>query len=332
MLDIEDFDAVFRGNSYSSELVLEIERFKKIVGGKCFYERLLELLHIKYLAAGRRIYPPNSKDLLHELHKRIVSAPIALHYKHCLLFYLLKDLSPTFHDQNELASTFAGKVHLEKKFWTFIEGLWALDHVQFETAVGNLTHPSIIPTFPDEIMLVLLTRRNLESVPTADILPLAYYNCTNPPLANAEVKTEFVRYMANRDVTETFYWIRARPEHEHKQLLELLVEQTLHKHAHNQDESEVYPREVRAIEFVGLPFSEEEERWVETFLTEGKGRNFSGAADTVTMRRIAMGRLADVTRDGMAKGKRIEGVNWDVLKDGVKRGLGPRQSEGRFTV
>src|SRR5689334_6712612 len=110
---------------------------------------------------------------------------MALHYKHCLLFYLLKDLSPTYHDDSELAAAFAGQVHLEKRYWTFIEGLWALDQMQFETAVGNLTHPSIIPTFPDEIMLALLNPRNIapEITNAEYILPMAYYNCAKPPLA-----------------------------------------------------------------------------------------------------------------------------------------------------
>lgn len=249
-----------------------------------------------------------------------------MHYKHCLLFYLLKDLSPTFHNENELATTFASRVHLEKKFWTFIEGLWLLDHGHYETAVGNLTHPSIIPTFPDEIILVLLSR---EDVPEKDVLPLAYYNCTNPPLASEEAKTEFVKWMANRNTTETFYWIRGRPEHEHKALLEILIEETLHGSVrHRVDIS----REAKAAEFVGLPFSDEEERWIETFLTEGKGRTLPGAVDTVIMRRFATGRMVDVANDTTAKGKRVNGINWDVLKEGVRNGLGPRRDETDFVI
>lgn len=323
MLDIEDFDVVFRGNSYSKELIKEISTHKHRMGNKCFYERLLELLQIKW----RKIYPPNSEDHLRELHHRIVNAPIALHYKHCLLFYLLKDLSPLFHNQNELATTFASKVHLEKKFWTFIEGLWLLDHAKYETAVGNLTHPSIIPTFPDEIMFVLLSRRNFNPIATNDVLPLAYYNCANPPLASVEVKTEFVKWMANCNTTETFYWIRGRPEHEHKLLMEILIEQTLQ--GSREFEAE-HSSESRALEFVGLPFTDDEERWIETFLTEGKGRNFSFAADTVLMRRLATGRMVDVANDTTTRGKRVNGINWEVLKDGVKNGLGPRHDESHF--
>jgi hypothetical protein len=220
-------------------------------------------------------------------------------------------------------------VHLEKRFWTFIEGLWALDHLEFRIAVEHLTHPSIIPTFPDEILHVLM--KSLHGQADTDaILPLAYYNCVQPPLADARVRDEFATYMAGRNVTETYAWIRERPEHEHTHLLEILMEQVLERSAWNNDEA--YLRSDKAVEFVSLPFTEDEEAFVEKFLTEGKGRTFQGAGDTLLMRRIAMGRLADVASEKGTRGRRMEGVTWEVLKDGVKAGLGPRREEEGFVV
>ncbi|KAF2470432.1 uncharacterized protein BDR25DRAFT_393921 [Lindgomyces ingoldianus] len=325
-MDLEDFDAVFRGSEtgYDKDTVDEILQNQGQLGGKLFFQRLLELLGIKW----RKVYPPPTTAALHDLHARIISAPISLHNKQCLLFYILKDLTPSYQDQTELASAFASSVHLEKRFWTFLEGLWALDHLELETAVGYLTHPFIIPTFPDEIMLALLNQRLMpEGVTNAEyVLPMAYYNCAKPPLVCEAAKTEFVRYMADRDVTETFYWIRGRPDHERRQLLEVLVEETLEPPI-QRISNEAYAREDRAEEFVSLPFDAVEEAWVEAFLTEGKGRNYRGAQDTVIMRRMATGRLRDAVGDRQVKGKRIEHVNWDVLKDGVRRGLGPRKDE-----
>jgi hypothetical protein len=276
---------------------------------------------------------------LHDLHQRIISAETSLHNKHCLIFYLLKDLSPQIHEATELATGFARDVHLEKRFWTFIEGLWALDHFQFRTAVENLTHPSIIPTFPDEIMYTLLKGMDksgnvgLQKAAEDDILPLAYYNCVKPPLEEQKVRDEFAKYLAGRNVTETFYWIRTRPEYEHRPLLEILMEQTLERSAWStRAEDEVYTREEKAMEFASLPFSDEEEEFVEKFLTEGKGRTYQGAQDTVLMRRIAMGRLTDVASEAATRGRKLDGVNWEMLKDGVKKGLGPRKDEAAFTV
>ncbi|KAF2241968.1 hypothetical protein BU26DRAFT_162416 [Trematosphaeria pertusa] len=331
MLDIEEYEDVFPEGGYPASLVDSIQESQMQLGGRTFFERLLELLQIKW----RRIYPPQDEPKLRELHKRIVEAPITLHYKHCLIFYLLKDLAPVFHEQPDLATQFAEDVHLEKRFWTFIEGIWELDHLQFETAVGNLTHPSILPTFPDEILLALLGRRNKMpgSVSARDILPLAYYNCAKPPLVGEHVQTEFARYMAARNVTEAYYWIRTRPEHEHHALLEVMVDQTLQRRDRaDYDAHELYPAEDRVMELVGLPFSEEEDEWIEKFLTEGKGRTFRQAEDTVVMRRIATGRVRDVAREKGHKGRKYEGVNWEILRDGMAKGLGPRRDEEAFAV
>ena len=285
------------------------------------------------------MYPPKTPQQLHDLHQRIISSDTTLHNKHCLIFYLLKDLSRLQHDTTELSTAFARDVHLEKRFWTFIEGLWSLDHLDFAIAVGNLTHPSIIPTFPDEILHTLLKgREKLSSMggqasSQDDILPLAYYNCVKPPLEDQKVRNEFAKYLSGRNVTETYYWIHGRPEYEHQPLLEILIEQTLEKNAWSSGPGdEVYSREEKALELVSLPFTEDEEDFIEKFLTEGRGRVFQGAQDTVMMRRIAMGRLTDVVGDTGTRGRRVDGVTWEILKDGVKRGLGPRSDEEGFMV
>jgi len=345
MYDVEDFDKIFDNCRYSPALVSAIQENQHVLGGRTFFERLLELLGIKctdtsgtsplpavYRAAdtnaGRRMYPPKDDATFAELHTRIVAAPITLHYKYCLVFYLLKDLSPSHHRDVEIAADFAGNVHLDKRFWTFIEGIWELDHLAWETAVENLTYPGLIPTFPDEILMALLGRGEKMGVGGAeggkDALPAAYFECVRPPLGSDAVRDKFARYMAQRNVTETYYWIRTRPDPEHYGLLEILFEQTLAQAP--APTAAVYPREVRAEELVGLPFTEEEEDWMEEFLTVGKGRTLRGAEDTVQLRRLAGGRFADFAKEGV-KGKKVDGVNWETLRDGVRRGVGGRIGE-----
>ncbi|KAF2258566.1 hypothetical protein CC78DRAFT_504417 [Lojkania enalia] len=327
MLDIEEYEAVFpNGIEYSESRIKSIYQWQAQLGGKLFFARLLDLLHIK----GRKIYPPKTRQQLVELHGLIVDAPVALHYKHCLLFYLLKDLSPSFHDyvETDIATVFARDVYLEKRFWTFVEGLWALDHLEVEIAVHNLTHPSIIPTFPDEIMLALLKQRHQPSGAASGeyILPMAYYNCVKPPLTNEEAKVEFLRYMANRSITEAFYWIRSRPEIERRQLFEIVIEMTLEYTIHTRISQE-YSQEDRAMEFISLPFEKKEEKWVEQFLIEGRGRNFRQAKETVLMMKMATGRLNEVADENLLKGRNHGDVNWEMLKNGIKRGLGPRDED-----
>jgi len=47
MLDIEDFDAVFPGVTYTHGVVSQIQQFQQALGGRTFFERLLDLLKIK---------------------------------------------------------------------------------------------------------------------------------------------------------------------------------------------------------------------------------------------------------------------------------------------
>ena len=178
-----------------------------------------------------------------------------------------------------------------------------------------------------------LNRVNVQKGEQDEVLPLAYYNCVKPPLEDQNARNEFAKYLSGRNVTETYYWIRTRPEYEQKPLLEILIEQTLEKSAWNNGVGEeVYTREDKAMEFVSLPFNEEEETFIEKFLTEGKGRSFRNAEDTVMMRRIAMGKLTGVAEEHDIRGLRLDGVNWDSLKEGIQRGLGQRRDEDAFIV
>jgi hypothetical protein len=47
MLDVEDFDAVYRGITYTHGLVEEIQSFRTALGGRSYFERLVDLLNIK---------------------------------------------------------------------------------------------------------------------------------------------------------------------------------------------------------------------------------------------------------------------------------------------
>lgn len=47
MLDVEDFDAVYQGLNYSDGIVQQIQENQHALGGRTFFERLIELLQIK---------------------------------------------------------------------------------------------------------------------------------------------------------------------------------------------------------------------------------------------------------------------------------------------
>ena len=78
-------------------------------------------------------------------------------------------------------------------------------------------------------------------------------------------------------------------------------------------------RATRAVELIRLPLSDHEERWLEDYLTHGKGKNLYGAKDTVMMRRIATGRVkeaADLSKS--VKSRRVDGLNWETLSVGLQ--------------
>jgi hypothetical protein len=78
------------------------------------------------VSLGEVHYPPQSLEQLRQLHRQIVHANCQQHQKQSLLFYLLKD-----YDE-EAANAFQQKVHLPKKYWIAIQGLWQMDRLQYQ--------------------------------------------------------------------------------------------------------------------------------------------------------------------------------------------------------
>lgn len=74
------------------------------------------------------------------------------------------------------------------------------------------------------------------------------------------------------------------------------------------------------MELVNLPLDAHEEDWFDECLLRGKAKHLSGAKDTVMMRRVATGRLDNLGSELEALGgRRLEGLNWDVLKRNLRR-------------
>jgi len=203
-----------------------------------------------------------------------------------------------------------------------MEGLHAMDRQHFHTATEYLSHPSLLPTFADDILECLLKHaRSGED----EKLALAYFHNVRPPMERKEVRDRFVGYMAERSVVEAFYFVRTRPEDERRGLLEVVVSSALHAFSGEW-------RVARGTELVELPLDEDEEEWIEKFLTEGKGRSLHGARDTIMARRIATGRYREALHDGAVKGRRYDDVTWDVVKDELSKGLGDRMDQEPFEL
>lgn len=172
-----------------------------------------------------------------------------------------------------------------------------------------LAEPSLIPTFPDEILYVL----TLTKLPKHDdSLAIAYYLTAAPPLASATIRKSFFDTLARSNVTEAFYFTRKYDDALRQSFFEQLVE-FVHRATPGQSRSR------RAMELVGLPLDEDEEKWFEHVLLQGNASTLPGAKDTVMMRRLATGRTGELIPElESLGGKKIDGLNWDDLRGSIR--------------
>ena len=257
-----------------------------------------------------QLYPPRSNDDLRKLHQKIMSSTAPDHHKHSLLYYIFLDCKA----YPRAAENFAADCYLPDKYATYIEGLWYMDHFHFQHALEKLTEPTLIPTFPEEILSTLA-----QHAPSGDLtLSLAYYHTVSPALSSPKALETLFNAMCEVSITEAFYFARGQADNSHKHLFESLISYIL-SHGDGED------RARKAVELINQPFTDEEEEWFESFLTTGRNRTFAGAKDTVMMRRMATGQFSEALEDSRGtSGRKLEGVNWTILKDGLRHGMGPR--------
>jgi hypothetical protein len=130
MLRIDQFDEVFTAHhKYTSKSVNDINHARTVLGGKNFFDRLLDLLHIK----AAHLYPPKSTKELRELHSLIIAAKCAEHNKQSVLYYLLKDCNLV--KGVDLADAFQKACYLPSSYWICMQGLWYLDKLQWKVSV-----------------------------------------------------------------------------------------------------------------------------------------------------------------------------------------------------
>lgn len=270
------------------------------------------------------MYPPRSNSDLRNLYSQIVSSAFPSHQKQALIYYILRDC----RNASDVATQFARRCYLPEKYKLFIDGLWHLDRLEFrvrallfyQSSVSNLsriqraleylTEPSLIPTFPDEILYVL----TLQHLPKRDdSLALSYYHTVSPPLASEKVQQALFEVLCRASITEAFYFARKNDDRNRRKYLEQLV-LFVHKTGAGQD------RGNRAMELVNLPLDEQEEEWFENCLLHGAAKTLHGAKDTVLMRRLATGKLSNLSAEVESLGgKKVDGLNWDDLKESMSK-------------
>ncbi|KAI9723612.1 MAG: hypothetical protein M1812_000912 [Candelaria pacifica] len=304
--DVFEFDPNYK---YDQKTVDKVKGNRRSLENELFFDKLLEVLAVD---EGIKLYPPQSNDELRRLHRTIIASSSPDHHKQSLLYYILKDCRTS----QDATGSFVEHFHLPEKYRTYMDGLWEMDRMHFANALEFLTQPSLIPTFPDKILYTLIRH-----APKDDFeLPLAYYNTVSVPLGSAKCLEAYFSILSRVNVCEAFYFARAQGGNSHMLLLEQLISSVLSGPSGE-------TRAKRGVQLTNLPFNKEEEHCFEEYLLRGRGRTHNAAKDTVMMRRIATGRLQAALKDGgTLSGRKIDGLNWDSLRNGIQSGLGPRTS------
>lgn len=148
-------------------------------------------------------------------------------------------------------------------------------------------------------------------------LALAYYYTVQPALLDSYTLDLLFTAIAKTSVTEAFFFLRGQSEEDGQRMFESLLRIVLHEPLGERAAA-------RGIELINLPFTQEDEKFFEDYLTKGGGSRTSRARDFVMMRRISRGRFNEALAVDCARSKTIGGLNWETLQEALKKGLGPR--------
>jgi hypothetical protein len=110
-------------------------------------------------------------------------------------------------------------------------------------ALQYLTHPSLIPTFPDDILEVLVRHAKNDLT-----LSLAYYHTVQPALTSTQALESLFSAIARTSVTEGFYFSRGQPEYAQRHMFEMLIALVLN----NSPQTTIADR---SVELVNLPLT-----------------------------------------------------------------------------
>ena len=204
---------------------------------------------------------------------------------------------------------FAQRCYLSSKYQTLIDGLWCIDRLDFEHALDHLTDPSLVPTFPEEILQTLC--RHSKHQPG---LPLAYYHTVSPSIKSTDTLDLLFSMICRSGVSEAYLFTRMQEPLMREHLFETLIAYALGDPGGD-------ARASRASELIGLPLSDEEEKWFEQSLTTGNCSKLYGAKDTLLMRRIATRRTEGTSKlVKQTRNRTIDGLNWSTLAEYTEQG------------
>ncbi|KAF9161498.1 hypothetical protein DFQ26_004491 [Actinomortierella ambigua] len=137
--------------TYTEATRSAIEERRRQMGGKLFFDRLLEFVDLPTERAGT-LYPPRTHAQTKNLWVNIYhNGQLELEHRNCLAYYLLKDQTT-----GDASASFVQQHWISPAFVHLMNGFWALDHFQFKNAVLYLSQPGLTIDWVEEVVRVLL--------------------------------------------------------------------------------------------------------------------------------------------------------------------------------
>ncbi|KAK7206635.1 nuclear pore complex assembly-domain-containing protein [Myxozyma melibiosi] len=133
---------------YSRDLNNRITMQRNKLDGYLFFD--LWSSDVAGVADMSSLYPPQSLDMLRDLYIQVITAESDVLKQRCILYYLKKDFSEEAADEFCESTAFPAT---QKKL---VDGIYALDRFDFETAMRNLTAPGVRLQFTEKMLLTLL--------------------------------------------------------------------------------------------------------------------------------------------------------------------------------
>ncbi|KAI7817308.1 nuclear pore complex assembly-domain-containing protein [Gamsiella multidivaricata] len=179
--------------NYTDSELAEIEQHRKKLGGKLFYDRLLEFVELE---AGT-LYPPRNHAQQRNLWTNIYfNGNLDTDNRNCLAYYLLKN---QHGDAKEL---FLREFMIPPKFVDLMNGFWALDHFEFKNAVLYLSRPGLTVDWIEDVVEAIF-KHGSSSLARQFIL------AANLDLSSDRFLELKMKILLETDFTEAFYYQRS---------------------------------------------------------------------------------------------------------------------------
>ncbi|KAG0220014.1 hypothetical protein BGX33_010589 [Mortierella sp. NVP41] len=179
--------------TYSDSEREEIEQRREQLGGRLFYDRLLEFVDLEVGV----LYPPKNHTQQRNLWTNIYfNGNLEADNRNCLAYYLLKN------QHGDASERFLREYRIPPKFVDLINGFWALDHFDFKNAVLYLSRPGLTVDWIEDVIEAIALHGSPQLA--RQFLVAANLDHTSEQFIDTKMKT-----LTETDFTEAFYYQRS---------------------------------------------------------------------------------------------------------------------------